>query len=54
MRTSTDDPVKQAKRLGAPFLDPLVQMKWGLSLLGEEKAAQYLAWMRKRLRPHDA
>ena len=31
-----------------PAIDPLLQLKWGLALLGEEKAEQYLAWLRKR------
>lgn len=26
-----------------------LRLKWGLALLGEEKAAEYLAWLRARL-----
>ena len=32
-----------------PAIDPELQLKWGLALLGEEKAKQYLDWLRTRL-----
>jgi len=32
-----------------PEIDPILQLKWGLALLGEEKAKEYLAWLRARL-----
>ncbi len=30
-------------------IDPLLRLKWGLALLGEEKAKEYLAWLQARL-----
>jgi len=39
-----------AKKKGVPPpIDPQLQLKWGLALLGKEKAAQYLTWIRHRL-----
>ena len=32
-----------------PAIDPEKQLKWGLALLGEEKATEYLKWLRSRL-----
>jgi hypothetical protein len=32
-----------------PPIDPLLRLKWGLALLGEEKAKEYLAWLQARL-----
>lgn len=32
-----------------PPIDPQLQLKWGLALLGKEKADQYLAWIEHRL-----
>ena len=32
-----------------PAIDPELQLKWGLALLGEEKARQYLTWLSLRL-----
>ncbi len=32
-----------------PPVDPTLHMKWGLALLGEEKAKAYLAWIQARL-----
>lgn len=29
-----------------PEIDTSLQLKWGLALLGEEKAQQYLIWLR--------
>jgi len=40
---------EKKKRLSSPEIDKYVQMKWGLALLGEEKAKQYLAWIQARL-----
>ncbi len=36
-----------------PAIDPALQLKWGLMLLGEEKATEYLHWLRSRLDNHD-
>jgi hypothetical protein len=33
----------------APEIPFHLRLKWGLSLLGKEKAAEYLAWLQKRL-----
>jgi hypothetical protein len=41
-------PNTQKKNLPPP-IDPQLQLKWGLALLGKEKAAQYLIWKRHRL-----
>ena len=32
-----------------PEIAPHLRLKWGLALLGEEKARQYLDWLRTRL-----
>jgi hypothetical protein len=32
-----------------PAIDPEKQLKWGLALLGEEKAREYVQWLRSRL-----
>jgi hypothetical protein len=32
-----------------PAIDPILQLKWGLALLGEEKAKEYLRWLQSRL-----
>ena len=32
-----------------PEIDPAVRMKWGLALLGEAKAKEYLAWLQAML-----
>jgi hypothetical protein len=32
-----------------PAIDPGLQLKWGLHLLGEDKAKEYLAWVAARL-----
>ena len=34
---------------GPPAIDPVLQLKWGLMLLGEEKATEYLRWLQSRL-----
>lgn len=31
-----------------PYIDPLVQLKWGLSLLGSEQATSYLKWLKEK------
>lgn len=31
-----------------PPIDPHIRLKWGLALLGKEKASEYLAWLRAR------
>ncbi|GAC1625175.1 MAG: hypothetical protein NVS4B7_15680 [Ktedonobacteraceae bacterium] len=41
-------PNAQKKDLPPP-IDPQLQLKWGLALLGKEKAAQYLIWKQHRL-----
>lgn len=35
--------------LQLPEIDPAVRMKWGLALLGEAKAKEYLAWLQAML-----
>lgn len=45
-------PIKLPKKKGIfqpPPIDPALRLKWGLALLGEEKAKEYLAWLRVRL-----
>lgn len=32
-----------------PAIDLVLQLKWGLTLLGEEKAQEYLRWLQSRL-----
>ncbi len=32
-----------------PTIPPEVQLKWGLALLGEEKALEYLKWLTERI-----
>jgi len=32
-----------------PEIEDCLRLKWGLALLGKEKAAEYLAWLRARL-----
>ena len=32
-----------------PAIPPEVQLKWGLALLGEEKALEYLKWLSDRV-----
>lgn len=32
-----------------PEITPYLRLKWGLALLGKEKAAEYLAWVQARL-----
>lgn len=31
-----------------PQIDPAVRLKWGLALLGEEKAKEYLRWIQMK------
>jgi hypothetical protein len=48
--TSADCPAREKKRRFAPpEIDRLLQMKWGLALLGEERSREYLAWLREKL-----
>lgn len=35
--------------LQPPEIDPARRLKWGLALLGKERAAEYLVWLRTRL-----
>jgi hypothetical protein len=46
-------PGKQKPPCCPPAIDPVLQLKWGLMLLGEEKATEYLQWLRSRLDNHD-
>ncbi len=39
----------EKKKKLSPEIDRYIQMKWGLALLGEEKAKAYLAWIQARL-----
>jgi hypothetical protein len=32
-----------------PDIEPQLLLKWGLALLGKERATEYLAWVRERL-----
>ncbi|HEU5378041.1 MAG TPA: hypothetical protein VFV38_21680 [Ktedonobacteraceae bacterium] len=57
--TQTDKKgITEASSDAAPALQPIsdppeiplqLQLKWGLALLGEEKAKEYLAWLQVRL-----
>ena len=40
---------KKKMRFSPPQIDLLLQMKWGLSLLGEEKSREYLVWLKEKL-----
>jgi hypothetical protein len=45
---SAEDRIRRVK--GIPNdIDPVLRLKWGLALLGDEKAKEYLAWLRTRL-----
>lgn len=46
---STYIPGRQKPPCCLPAIDPELQLKWGLALLGEEKARQYLTWLSLRL-----
>jgi hypothetical protein len=48
--TSADRPTREKKRRFAPpEIDRLLQMKWGLALLGEERSREYLEWLREKI-----
>ena len=36
----------------APQIDHALQLKWGLALLGEDRAREYLLWLRDKLDRH--
>ncbi len=38
---------KEKSRWIAPPCDPLLELKWGLALLGKEGRTEYLAWLKK-------
>ena len=40
---------KKKMRHSPPQIDLFLQLKWGLTLLGEEKAKQYLEWLHAKL-----
>jgi hypothetical protein len=40
-------------RCKPPIIDDSTRLKWGLALLGKDKADQYLAWLRVRLSATD-
>lgn len=44
---NADDRNRRLK--GIPNIDPVLRLKWGLALLGEDKAKEYLAWLQTRL-----
>lgn len=50
---TTYTPGKQKQPCCLPAIDPELQLKWGLILLGEEKATEYLRWLRSRLDNHN-
>jgi hypothetical protein len=39
------------KRAKKPVISPVLQLKWGLSLLGTERAEAYLSWL--KMKPHN-
>ena len=44
---------KRQPRNCPPAIPPSLQLKWGLALLGEDKAHEYLEWFTRRLdTPH--
>lgn len=43
-----DTPKESKTTFRPPPIDPQLRLKWGLALLGKEKAAEYLAWLRAR------
>lgn len=49
----TSSPIRLPKKSSGIFqpppIDPALRLKWGLALLGEEKAKAYLAWIEARL-----
>jgi hypothetical protein len=47
---SADRPAREKKRrFASPEINKLLQMKWGLALLGEERSKEYLAWLYEKL-----
>jgi hypothetical protein len=44
---SAEDRIRRVK--GIPDIDPVLRLKWGLALLGDEKAKEYLEWLQTRL-----
>jgi hypothetical protein len=47
--TSPERPSRKKKmRLSPPNIDRYLQMKWGLALLGKERSAEYLEWLREK------
>lgn len=44
---------KKKHMLPPPPIDPQLQLKWGLVLLGEQRAKEYLAWLHTKLSGHD-
>jgi hypothetical protein len=46
-------PRAKKKRMPLPPIDPLLQLKWGLAMLGEQRAKEYLAWLYTKLSGHD-
>lgn len=45
-------PGRKKVRYPVPKIDRHLELKWGLALLGEEKARQYLDWLCTRLELH--
>lgn len=46
--SSTKQPKEPKAVFRPPSIDPQLRLKWGLALLGEERAREYLAWIQAR------
>ncbi len=46
-------PAQKKRMLPPPPIDPHLQLKWGLVLLGEQRAKEYLAWLHRKLNGPD-
>lgn len=49
LEETTYRPSRQQPPCCLPTISPEMRLKWGLSLLGQEKAFEYLQWLRRRL-----
>jgi len=52
-RTTKDEigrSTPKKSRWTAPPRDPLLELKWGLALLGEQGRRDYLAWLNKNMK----
>jgi hypothetical protein len=49
MDNTVQTPKAEKQPIQPPAIEPQVLFKWGLALLGEEKAKEYLAWLFSRI-----